>query len=1079
MERGHISVRRGVSCSPAGLRKPTQGGDTESLTRQSDWQGRDYRGVKGQETLASTNQLGRKTTDLIQGLTRSASLSEKELKEARVRSQIIATQLTVPSGGSNSRGVQLFNRRRQRVNAFTLESCGERDRDEEEEEEDSNAENDREKTEDGDTRNNNLIWREERGGASETDRELNFKNNCRTKPPSWSSTPGGNTGSEVTVSDIMEDPGSEPIYEEVDVIRERHFLPVNERVRKEVAANGSSYKEPNAPTETRNGFHSTQPTGPEIQNGERVSVSLSGPATAILNRTARPFFSPTNVQTTPPGSNSIPPAPTYPTPTLQPVSSSYWTPPCQAFTTPPPPSYPMPPLPDFPGHPPSQSLSSSNPMSPVVSPQVSLVPQYHPAPQVALGSQSQYIHSNTTVSQHIPPPTYPRPNTFIPYNPQPIVQQQQPIKTGILEEGAAAIRRTSTAKKSMFTFKEKPVMAPNPELLSLVQGNDERKKHGLRSVPDLGPEEELLALGAEASNFLAKAEVRAEASKVPEWSSCLKSSRTREPRGQHQPEQTLSNVSGKGAELFAKRQSRMEKYIVANDSGAGQMRSLSPTASLPPSWVYPSNMPGRVKAIANNTDLSAQLTRPSQTAQQVKRRPSQRAPTSEPVPEEPPLENGCTKIEMDLSRHKPYQLNPSLFIFNPVKDPTSTLPRGAPPPPKPLASADTYSRQATSYPSSHSYNSLPRFRQGQSPASQPTSRVVGGGDYYPPHQGGTAGPSGHRITSPVSAFSPKAGVQAPKPNFSAKSAGIKAQMRKESPPTAASTPTTTPQFDRQYSSPEGNSSSAVWSPTPQSTISTSRSPRPATNKAPSPVAPPWETRCQSPAVVNQTTKPFYAASLPRPKTSSTVTSPVSPWGSRSQSPNPNQTPKPFSATIISSNSRTSHPGSITSPLSPSPLFPSPLSPHWGSRCQSPIVSPGAGDSKANHRLLAKNIINAAKRKNSPSPGALSGHNTPISLVSGGSTTQQLHSSKPPFSPFQSRALGCRSPPFASPPPTPTGMMRSPVRLYNSRSLTDSDASVESEDSGLRSPGLHRSHNAYPRGWGGSLRVKRGSVGTDL
>uniref|UniRef100_A0A3P8YY65 Synaptopodin n=1 Tax=Esox lucius TaxID=8010 RepID=A0A3P8YY65_ESOLU len=623
----------------------------------------------------------------------------------------------------------------------------------------------------------------------------------------------------------MEDPSNEHIYEEVDVIEERHFQPVNVReeeererererevvyddvegevkdeiipvidnntcaVRKEAGANAGSYNEPAAPPVTRNGFHSTQTACQEIQNGERVSVSLSGQTPAILNRTARPFFSPPNVQTTAPGSNSIPPAPSYPTPTFPPASS-YSTPSCQAFNTasrpvtfsspPPPPSYPMPPLPGFPGNPPSQALSCPNPMSPVTSPQAYLVPQYSPAPPVTLGSQ--YLHPNPTVSQHVPPPTYPRPNTFIPYTPQSIGQQQQPIKTGILEEGAAAIRRSSTARKSMFTFKEKPVIAPNPELLSLVQGNDERKKHGPHSVADQAPEEELLALGAEASNFLAKEEVRAEAAKVPEWSSCLKSSRTREPRGQHQPEQTLTNASGKGAELFAKRQSRMEKYVVENSSGAGQMRPLSPTASLPPSWVYPSNMPGRVKAIANNADLSAQLARPLQTAQPLKRRPSQQAPTPDPVPEEPPLENGCTKIEMDLSRHRPYQLNPSLFIFSPVKDPTSTLPRGAPPPPKPLVSSDMYSRQATSNPSSHNSNSLPRFRTSQSPSSQPAPRGVGGGDYYPPRQGGTAGPSDPRITSPVSAFSPekvvspKPGVQAPRPTFSAKRAGIKPQV---------------------------------------------------------------------------------------------------------------------------------------------------------------------------------------------------------------------------------------------------------------------------------------------------------------
>ncbi|CDQ91207.1 unnamed protein product [Oncorhynchus mykiss] len=699
---------------------------------------------------------------------RPDALSEKELKEARVRSQIIAAQLTVPSGCSNSRGVQLFNRRKQRVDAFTLESCGERTRGVER---------------DGDNRNNNLTWEGEREGPSggtETDRQLNWKKGSGTKPPLWSPP----FGSEVTGSDIMEDPGDEHIYEEVDVIQERHFQPreeeeeerSGEREREEIYEDieGEVKDEIISVNDNNTGPVREEGSAGEIQNGGRVSMSLSRQAPTIVNRTARPFFSPPTVQLKSPEArspvmdNNIPPAPSYPTST-PPSAHSYSTPPLPAFTatrpvafsppscpvafsppscpvtfSPPPPlsSCPMSPLPAFPIHPPppSQSLSSPPPKSTVMFP-----------------------------------------------------RSTPPIKTGILEKGAAAIRRSSTARKSMFTFKEKPVMAPNPELLSLVQGNDDRKKHGLRSVPDSAPEEELLALGAEASNFLAKEEVKAEAANVPEWSSCLKSSRTREPREQHQPEQTLTNASGKGAELFAKRQSRMEKYVVekhnVSGGGGGQMRSPSPTASLPPSWIYPSNMPGRVKAIANNTDLSARLTRTLQTPQPGNRRPSQQASTPAPVLAEPTLEYGCTKIEMDLSRHQPYQLNSSLFIFNPVQDSACTvlsaLPRVAPPPPKPLISSEAYSRQASlpsSNPQSHKYNSLPRFRPTMSPSLQPPSGGIRGGDNYPPQHGGTPQLRDPRITSPVSAFSPervaspRSSVQAPRPTFSAKRAGIEPQV---------------------------------------------------------------------------------------------------------------------------------------------------------------------------------------------------------------------------------------------------------------------------------------------------------------
>uniref|UniRef100_A0A087X8X8 Synaptopodin n=1 Tax=Poecilia formosa TaxID=48698 RepID=A0A087X8X8_POEFO len=845
-------------------------------------------------------------------MSRSASLSEKELKEARLKSHIIAAQLTIPSNsGSSSRGVQLFNRRRQRVNAFTLESCGQ------------GSEVDKTENVKSDSLSNKQTWAER--SCEDKDADLNLNNNkSHFLPAANSPSTGG----------IMEEENEDT--ENYD-IQERHFLPVKEEPEEEDDIKdkihegleddarhktplGSNDSHPavmahvERKTETSEGHPAVVPSE-KLLNGchstsgsERISlVSPSKQTPAFLNRTARPFFSPPTVLS-PDSVNpavDIPPPPSYATP---PLPSS--TQPVTFSPPPPPPSYPTPPLPAFTNRPPQSFYTSPLPMSPPMSP---------PCPSP----------SNFPVSQHPPAPhcgplTAPKPSTFVP---QSTGERKliTPIKTGILEEGAA--RRAN--KKSMFTFKEKPVVAPNPVLLSLVQGADERKKHGHRSVPEPAPEEELLALGAEASNFLAKAEVKTEGARAPEWASCLKSSKTR-PRLDHRPEQSLMNVSGKGAELFAKRQSRMEKYVVENQN-PGQIRSPSPTMSLPPSWVYPSNMPGRVKAIAKNSEVSAQISQNLKAQQAVK------------VPEPPTtLENGCSKIEMDLARHRPYQLNSSLFVFNPVKDPLSTLPRGTPQAKNQLSS-QSFSRQ-TSLP-----NTSPSYYGSMSPQLPLTSPR---GSEYPANPA-----SPHpRITSSMSPFppervsSPRSGVQAPKPTFSAKKAGI----------------------------------------TPQ--------------------------RCQSPAVSQNTQSSTF-------------------------SPGPTSRPS--------------------------------QTPPWGSRCQSPSIVNNL-DSKANHRLLAKNIINAAKRKNSPSPGAPSSHGLPISPVGNSQNDWQ----KPPISPFQQRSLGAQSPTFTSPPVTPTQRICSPVRLYNTRSLTDSDASVESEDSGLRSPGLH-SYNTCPRGWGGSLRVKRSTVSTDL
>lgn len=240
----------------------------------------------------------------------------------------------------------------------------------------------------------------------------------------------------------------------------------------------------------------------------------------------------------------------------------------------------------------------------------------------------------------------------------------------------------------------------------------------------------------------------------------------------------------------------------------------------------------------------------------------------------------------------------------------------------------------------------------------------------------------------------------------------------------------------------------------QSTQSSTFSPGPTFKPS---QTPPWGSRCQSPSVSLNNQSSAVSVSLSRPLQIFAATSPVCPpWSTRSQSPSPFQS----SSSLFSTNLL--HTKAATSPP------PKQKESHCMSQTANNL------DSKTNHRLLAKNIINAAKRKNSPSPGALSGHSLPISPL--GNTQNDCQ--KPPISPFHPRPLGAQSPTFTSPPPTPTQRICSPVKLYNTRSLTDSDASVESEDSGLRSPGLH-SYNTCPRGWGSNLRVKRSTVATDL
>ncbi|KAM6148834.1 synaptopodin isoform 2-T3 [Erethizon dorsatum] len=546
-------------------------------------------------------------------------------------------------------------------------------------------------------------------------------------------------------------------------------------------------------------------------------------------------------------------------------------------------------------------------------------------------------------------------------------------KTGILEESMA--RRGS--RKSMFTFVEKPKVTPNPDLLDLVQTADEKRRQ--RDQGDVGAEEEPFALGAEASNFQQEPGLRdrggpaAAEDAVPEWASCLKSPRI-QAKPKPKPNQNLSEASGKGAELYARRQSRMEKYVIESAGHAELARCPSPTMSLPSSWKYSTSAPGAFRVAS----LSPARTPPASLYHGY-------------LPE-----NGVLRPEP--TKQLPYQMRPSLFVLSPIKEPSKASARVPRVASSRAASARAASPRAASPAKPSSLDlvpSLPKAGLPPSPALPRPSRSSPG-LYTSPGQDGlqptAASPTYSSDVSPVSpsrAWSPRA-KQAPRPSFSTRNAGIEAQDRPESLPTS---PPWTPAASRPPSSLDG------W------------------------VSPgPWE---------------------------------------------------PGRGSIMSS----------PPPLPPPP----PMSPSWSERSVSPLrpeieVRPPSRQLQA---LLARNIINAARRKSaSPRPAG----------------AESLR----PF-----------SPPWAPPPPPPPPRMRSPqpVRfgpgaarvaasgpvlrsslpagpasfvgprsplpapprpLPYRRSPTDSDVSLDSEDSGVKSPGI-LGYNICPRGWSGSLRLKRGSL----
>ncbi|XP_007941814.1 synaptopodin [Orycteropus afer afer] len=540
-------------------------------------------------------------------------------------------------------------------------------------------------------------------------------------------------------------------------------------------------------------------------------------------------------------------------------------------------------------------------------------------------------------------------------------------KTGILEESMA--RRGS--RKSMFTFVEKPKVTPNPDLLDLVQTADEKRRQ--RDQGEAGMEEEPFALGAEASNFQQEPIPRDRASPaaveeaLPEWASCLKSPRI-QAKPKPKPNQNLSEASGKGAELYARRQSRMEKYVIESSGHAELARCPSPTMSLPSSWKYSTNAPGGLRVAS----LSPARTPPASLYHGY-------------LPE-----NGVLRPEP--TKQPPYHMRPSLFVLSPIKEPAKISPRAASPraasPAKPSSLDLVPSLSKVALPTSPA---LPR-PQGSSPAL-----------YTSPGQDGlqptAVSPTYSSDISPVSpsrAWSPRA-KQAPRPSFSTRNAGIEAQDRRENLPTS---PPWTPGASRPPSSLDGWVSPGPWEPGRGSSMSSP----PPLPPPPPPMSPSWSERSVSPLRTEPEARPpsrQLQALLAR--------NIINAARRKSASPRPAgaESLRPFSP-----------------PRAP-PLLPPPPPPPPPPRMRSPQA---------------------------PRPGG---------VAAPGATFAPISRSQLPAGPSP-----CASPRSPLPaPPRPFPYRRSP---------TDSDVSLDSEDSGAKSPGI-LGYNICPRGWNGSLRLKRGSL----
>ncbi|XP_019718251.1 synaptopodin-2 [Hippocampus comes] len=198
-------------------------------------------------------------------------------------------------------------------------------------------------------------------------------------------------------------------------------------------------------------------------------------------------------------------------------------------------------------------------------------------------------------------------------------------------------------------------------------------------------------------------------------------------------------MTGKGAELFSKRQSRMEKFVICGPT-ANQTRCPSPTMSLPNSWRYSSIV--RAPPFLSYNPLHSPFCNP----------PAEKnAPPTKTTA--PPTSVSKHLNTLDIMKHQPYHLDLSLFHNDVVPEAKSPSAKSAPPSKFEVTKTP---KQRPAY--SHSPNiSEPDF-ESKSEASAKSSGPGQGRSRSlslprPSFSSGSMSPAG--IRGPRSYFSPK------------------------------------------------------------------------------------------------------------------------------------------------------------------------------------------------------------------------------------------------------------------------------------------------------------------------------------
>eukprot|EP00066_Takifugu_rubripes_P029718 XP_011618984.1 PREDICTED: synaptopodin 2-like protein [Takifugu rubripes] len=321
--------------------------------------------------------------------------------------------------------------------------------------------------------------------------------------------------------------------------------------------------------------------------------------------------------------------------------------------------FPSPPQPFCPpsARPAPPAPPQASPLSPPPASDVALHMKPYPAPPPATPPAHPYIPTTGAV----PPSRHAAVATAPPVRPaagDPVVAREQRIAVPAARTGVLTEARRRSNKKPMFAAVQVQDVSPNPDLMSMVHNMDGHCGRTTAAEPGVapsgeaghesGPEEDWLRLGAEACNFM-------QAQRGP-----------RPPPVAPKPQSPqVPQLAGKGGQLFARRQNRMDRYVVerapsvaAAPYSAAQTREPSPTPSLPAAWKYSSNIRAP-PPISYNPLLSPSCPPQAQKKPQVQKLAGSKG-------------QKATK-PVDVMSHQPYQLNSSLFSYT----------SGAPPHPPP------------------------------------------------------------------------------------------------------------------------------------------------------------------------------------------------------------------------------------------------------------------------------------------------------------------------------------------------------------------------------------------------------------